>query len=142
MSTISSNYSSSSSTSSTSTTTDAYESLDVSDFVTLMMTQLQNQDPLDPTSNAELMAQISQIGQMQNNSTMKDLLTNLSLQNQIGSAGGLIGKSVTGIQDKQNVSGTVSSVSIADSKVSLVLDDGTNLAMENVTAIAPADSGT
>lgn len=136
------NSSSSSAISSESKRGKGYNALEVGDFVKLMMTQLQNQDPMNPTSNAELMSQMSQIGQMQNNSTMKTLLTTLSLQNQIGSAGGLIGKTVSGIVDKNNVSGLVSSVAIANGNVSLVLDNGSHLPMEDVTNIAPVASGT
>ena len=39
--------------------------LKTEDFIKMMITQLQNQDPLEPAKNEELLAQMSQIGQLQ-----------------------------------------------------------------------------
>ena len=39
--------------------------LKVEDFINMMVTQLQNQDPLEPAKNEQLLSQMSQIGQLQ-----------------------------------------------------------------------------
>ena len=44
-----------------SNTDDALRGLGMDDFLKLMITQMQNQDPLDPMSNSEMLQQISQI---------------------------------------------------------------------------------
>jgi flagellar basal-body rod modification protein FlgD len=112
--------------------------LKTDDFINMMLTQLQNQDPLNPASNADLMAQMAQIGQLQNNSQLQELLTSLASQSQIGSAGNLIGKTVQGLDDNNDkVQGLVTSVQIAGNKISLELDSGKVLALDNVTYIAP-----
>jgi len=109
------------------------------DFIKIMLTQLQHQDPLDPAKNQELLAQMSQIGQLQASTDMQDMLKGLSLQNQIGSAGQLIGKMVAGVDDtNQQTAGLVTSVRVQENQVYLELDNGNTLRMDRVTAIAPA----
>lgn len=137
-------------TSSTASTTgSAFTSLTPSDFVNMMVTQLQNQDPLDPTNSQDLLAQMSQIGQLQASTQLQTTLTGLSLQNQIGAASSLIGKTVQGTDVNNNtVTGTVSSVTIsqvpatstapASTSVTLNLNNGGTLPLSSVTAIAPA----
>ncbi len=115
--------------------------LNASDFINMMVTQLQNQDPMEPTKNSELLAQMSQIGQLQSSTTLQDSLKGLVLQNQIGSAGNLIGKSIQGLDDKNaNVAGIVNSVKVQDNSVYLELDTGKTLSLSNVTNIASAPS--
>src|ERR1043166_8507062 len=82
------------------------------DFIKMMVTQLQNQDPLEPAKNQDLLAQMSQIGQLQSNTQLQDVLKNLSLQGQLGSAGNLIGKTVQGLAEdgKTTMQGVVNSV--------------------------------
>ncbi len=105
----------------------------------MMITQLQHQDPTAPASNEELMAQMSQIGQLQASTQLQQTLTSLAIQNQIGSAGNLIGKMVQGLDDnKQTVSGVVTSVSVQQNQCYLNLDTGNTLSLGNVTSIAPA----
>src|SRR3954462_13233180 len=67
------------------------------DFIKMMVTQLQNQDPTQPVKNEELLAQMSQIGQLQSSTTLTTTLQGLTLQSQIGSAANLIGKTVSGL---------------------------------------------
>src|SRR5918992_642390 len=69
------------------------------DFIKMMITQLQNQDPLEPAKNEELLAQMSQIGQLQSATSLQESLKGMVLQNQIGAAGNLIGKMVEGLDD-------------------------------------------
>lgn len=109
------------------------------DFIKMMITQLQNQDPMEPMKNQELMSQMNQISQLQSSSQLQDVLTKLSLQNQIGAAGNLIGKLVRGVDpnSEQVVQGLVTSVKVTKDGVLLELDNGQSLAMEQVTDIAP-----
>ncbi len=109
------------------------------DFIKIMVTQLQHQDPMEPAKNQELLAQMSQIGQLQSSTDMQNMLKQLSLQNQIGSAGQLIGKMVKGLNDRdQQTTGLVNSVRVEDNQVYLELDNGNTLRLDRVTAIAPA----
>lgn len=109
------------------------------DFIKMMITQLQNQDPTSPAKNEELLAQMSQIGQLQASTTLTDSLKGMVLQNQIGNAGNLIGKSVQGLTDtNEPVTGIVNSVRVEDDNVMLELDNGHTLALGRVTGIAQA----
>jgi flagellar basal-body rod modification protein FlgD len=113
--------------------------LKAEDFIKMMITQLQNQDPTSPAKNEELLAQMSQIGQLQSSTTLTEGIKGMVLQNQIGAAGNLIGKNVEGLdgQDKP-VKGIVNSVRVEDNSVVLELDNGNKLPLGRVTSIAGA----
>jgi flagellar basal-body rod modification protein FlgD len=110
--------------------------LQPSDFIQMMVTQMQDQDPLNPTSSQDLMSQMADIGQLESSNQMQTTMTSLTLQTQIGSAAALIGKSVTGIDAANNtVTGNVTAVQVAGGTVSLALDSGNNLSLNNVSSI-------
>src|SRR6185436_16112012 len=54
--------------------------LKAQDFIKMMITQLQNQDPKEPAKNEELLAQMSQIGQLQTSTQLQDSLKGMVLQ--------------------------------------------------------------
>jgi flagellar basal-body rod modification protein FlgD len=87
--------------------------VDVSQFLNLMITELQNQDPLNPTDNAALMEQIGQLRSISANDTLIKTLTSFSTTQELTTASGLIGKKVKGLDsDAKEVNGAVSSVSV------------------------------
>jgi len=109
-----------------------------SDFLNLMITQLQQQDPLNPTSSTDLLNQMSQIDQLQSSTNLNTTLTGLSLQQSIASAGNMLGKNVNGLDANGNpINGNVISVSVQNNVASLNLDNGTTLPLANVNAIQP-----
>jgi flagellar basal-body rod modification protein FlgD len=123
----------------TTSLTNSKLKLTSSDFINMMITQLQHQDPLQPATNEELLAQMNQIGQIQTSGNLQSTLASLAAQSQIGSAGQLIGKLVAGIdQNQSQVTGLVTSVRVQDNQAYLELDNGKELRMDQVTAIAPA----
>jgi flagellar basal-body rod modification protein FlgD len=108
----------------------------------MMITQLQNQDPLNPTNSDNLMSEMSQIGQMQSTSELQTTLQGLATQTQIGAASSLMGKQVAGLDANSNpVSGLVSSVAVTSSGVNLQLQNGSQLALSNVSTISAAATG-
>ncbi len=78
------------------------------EFLNLLVTQLKNQDPLDPMKNEEFLAQLAQFSTVESLENLEDVSsTSSSIQ-----AASLVGKNVyavTGDTDTE-VSGTVSSV--------------------------------
>lgn len=76
--------------------------LDQQDFLNLLVTQLQNQDPLNPTDNAEFMSQttaFSQLNEMTTmNSSLEQMLELLSMQaynnSSLTAGAGFIGKEI------------------------------------------------
>jgi flagellar basal-body rod modification protein FlgD len=113
--------------------------LKTEDFIKMMITQLQNQDPMEPAKNQELLAQMSQIGQLQSATTLQESLKGMVVQNQIGSAASLMGKSVKGLDANDDpIEGMVTSVRVEKDSVSLELDNGKTLALSRVTSIGGA----
>lgn len=116
--------------------------LKAEDFIKMMITQLQNQDPMEPAKNSELLSQMSQIGQLQTSTALQESLKSLVLQNSLGSAGNLIGKMVQGLDDNgSKIDGLVSSVRVQEDEVFLELDNGKSLKLSRVTAITSLGDG-
>jgi flagellar basal-body rod modification protein FlgD len=87
--------------------------LELDQFLNLMITELQNQDPLSPTDNADLMNQIGQMREISANDALtKTLQTVLNGQN-LTTASTLIGHSVKALDDKgENIEGVVDRVTL------------------------------
>lgn len=132
-----------SSTASTNSTSAASNlKLNTGDFLNMMITQLQNQDPMNPTNSDQLMSQMSAIGQMESASNLDTTLSGLGTQTQIGSASSLLGKKVQGIDsNSSSVSGVVTAVQVASTGVSLQLDGGDTVSLSNISSITSAASG-
>jgi flagellar basal-body rod modification protein FlgD len=77
------------------------------EFLTLLTTELKNQDPTNPVDNNQMLAQQAQFESL---SQMQDLNTNISaliaLQG-VSQATGLIGQSIVGTSNGASVTGTV-----------------------------------
>jgi len=90
-------------------------------FLKLLCTQMQYQDPLNPQTDTEFVAQLAQYSQLEE-------LQNLSSANQNAQALGLVGKNVvittsTSGQNKTHISGTVDYVTYVNGEAKLsVLD--------------------
>lgn len=104
-------------------TTDAYNNLHMEDFLKLMIAELQNQDPLNPMDNSELVGQISQMRTITATDKMTETLDSVLLGQNISSATNLIGAEIDAISDdQQKVTGIVERVSVADGQPKLHLD--------------------
>jgi flagellar basal-body rod modification protein FlgD len=110
--------------------------LTANDFIQFMITQLQNQDPLDPTDSNQMLTQMSEIGQLESATNLQSSLTTMVQQNQIASASGMIGKYIQGTDQSQNqVSGSVTAVQVTTNGVNLTIDSGDTVPLNNVTSI-------
>ena len=115
-------------------------SMSSSDFLNLMIQQLQQQDPLNPTDSNQLLSQMSQISTLQSNTQMEQSLTGLTLQQSIGAGSNLIGKTVAGVDSTGvNASGVVTGIQVRNNQVNLTLNNNTNeiMPLGNVTTITP-----
>lgn len=112
------------------------KNLNATDFINLMVTQLQNQDPLQPTDSSQLLSQMSQIGQLQASTTLQTTLSQIMMQSQLTSAGNLIGKHVTGMDAQGNtIKGAVNSVKMKSDGVYVELDNNQELSLSQVNTI-------
>jgi flagellar basal-body rod modification protein FlgD len=115
-------------------------SLTLQDFLQVLLTQLQYQDPLKPTDNDQFMAQIAQftaLGQaQQTNTNIQILVGNQAAQQSVG----LIGQTV-GITTASGsvVTGTVSSIDLAGSTPQLVISTSggtlTGIGLSQLTSV-------
>lgn len=84
---------------STSTTNESsYSSLGKDDFLMLLVTQMNNQNPLDPQDNSEFVAQLAQFSSLEsltNVSSSMDSLLSAYQSSQALQASSLVGRSVT-----------------------------------------------
>ena len=87
--------------------------VDVDQFLTLLISELQNQDPLNPMDNSELVQQISQIRTISATTQLTDTLSSVLLGQNTATASSLIGKRITALtDDAENVEGVVTSASV------------------------------
>jgi len=85
----------------------------VDKFLELLIAELQNQDPLNPMDNSEMLQQINQIREISATDQLTDTLGAVLLGQNVATASGLIGKRVNALSDdSKNVEGVVDRVSI------------------------------
>lgn len=135
---------------STSSTTDTAEAASQNRFLTLLVTQLKNQDPLNPMDNAQVTTQLAQINTVSGieklNTTMGQML-DVYNSGQAMQAAGLIGKSVMvpggaiSLQSGQALGGV--SLSAAADRVSVDILDATGKVVQTkeLGAKAAGNSG-
>lgn len=87
--------------------------VDINDFLSLMITELQNQDPLNPMDNAQMLEQIGQIRQISATSQLTESLDAMFIGQNLATATNLIGKRVSALTDDgKNVEGLVDRVTV------------------------------
>jgi flagellar basal-body rod modification protein FlgD len=115
------------------------QSLNSSDFIQFLITELQNQDPMNPTSSDAMLQQLSEIGQLQSSTNLDTDLTGMVQQNQVSAASSMLGKQVQGTDQNSNaVQGIVSAVNVTTNGVNLSLTNGSTVSLANVTSITSA----
>jgi flagellar basal-body rod modification protein FlgD len=102
-------------------------SLGKDDFLKILMTQLQNQDPLNPMQDQDFISQMatfSSLEQMTNLNSSMDNFVKSAEQNQFMQASSMIGKTVTYLDDQDNeMTAVVQSVLFRDGSTSFQLND-------------------
>jgi len=120
----------------------SYADLTSEDYFKLLLAQLTNQDPLEPTSNEELLGQIASIRDIEASTSLSDALKSLTGGQQFGSASAMIGRFVTGPMTESGsaVSGVVVGVRFeADGRAILLMEGGMELALDSVISIESAE---
>jgi len=107
-------------------------------FLSLLTTQLQNQDPLNPTDTNQFTEQITQMTgveqQLMSNQLLQQLITQ---QTGVGSAAGLMGDTVSApgaTSSDPDITGTVTAVNEVNGTTMLTVD-GKQVALSSLTAI-------
>jgi flagellar basal-body rod modification protein FlgD len=121
-------------TTTTTSTAQSQKTLDQQDFLNLLITQLKNQDPLDPMKDTEFVAQMANFSSLQQMTTMNTNMEKLlqSQQQQNGAtAVSMIGKQIT---DVNGSSGVVTGVKMADDGIRLVVN-GSEVLLSNIREV-------
>ncbi len=114
----------------------AYSQLNSEDFVKIMLTELSNQDPLEPSDTSALLDQMANLRTIQGNIDLGDRMEALVAQNELASAATLIGTRVSGLSETlDSVEGVVRSVVRTDEGPILTLEDGSLMRMSNLLRI-------
>jgi len=122
--------------------------LDPDDFLKLLIAELQNQDPMEPMKNAEMMQQIGQIREIAATDQLTKTLDRLSDGQNIATASSMIGKQIQAMtREGDVVFGVVRSIQIVPGEngrqLQLKVDTGEaiiDLRMEDVFHILPSSN--
>jgi flagellar basal-body rod modification protein FlgD len=116
---------------------EALRGLDIDQFLKLMIAELQNQDPLNPMENNEILQQISQIREVGATDKLTETLDAVLLGQNLSSASSMIGRSIRGLSDSaEQVDGKVDRVTVAGGQVRLHVGE-MELGLNNVAEIFP-----
>jgi hypothetical protein len=120
----------------TSASTSRFNELSSEEFIKIIFTELSNQDPFKPNDSSALLEQLNSIRSIESDIQLGEQLESIVFQNQLASAGNLIGKRVAGLTaDNERVGGIVKSVARSGDEVALLLDNGWIIPMDNVEYI-------
>ena len=118
--------------------------LDKNAFLKLLITQLENQDPLDPQENSEFVAEMAQFSSLEQMTNMNDslskinsLVANMDTSLLVGELSSMIGKGVDWqevtnsadedgkpVVNKEKMNGVITGVTISDGVSKVVVDSG------------------
>lgn len=101
--------------------------LDYDTFLTLLVAQLKNQDPTDPMSATDQIAQLATFSQVEQTIQTNKRLEELLQSSNLTQAGSIIGRTLTSAD--QSVSGVVEEVRVTSSGLTAILAGGGELAV-------------
>lgn len=94
------------------------------EFMQLLMAQLQNQNPLEPMDDSEMMNQIASLNSLDELRAIKTMLSESAVSSQATYGASLIGKTVkVGLDDGTIIEGLVSGTSVEGGRIYLEIDD-------------------
>lgn len=107
------------------------------DYMKLLVTQLKNQDPLQPMDNSQMTTQMTQLSQLQQLENMNTSFAKVLANEQMGYASSLIGKQVAFVNpsDGNTYAGTVEQVAKTSDGITLKVGEYT-VNLDDVTAVA------
>lgn len=110
------------------------------DFLKILVTKLSTQDPMNPQQDSDFIAQMAQFSTLEQSKSMTADIAMLKAQQEVLTANGLIGRTVTVTQnDKKVAQGTVTSVAMNEGAPEVVIN-GKPYSLEDVSLISPFTS--
>lgn len=114
-----------------------FETLKTEDFVKILVAQLSNQNPLEPLDDNQLLQQVSSINSLSASSQLVTTLNGLALNQGLGAASNLIGREITALVNREEVTGVVERAVVEDGKVFVVFGD-TKVALDKIQSVGTA----
>jgi flagellar basal-body rod modification protein FlgD len=123
------------------TTSTGNSSLGKDEFLKILMTQLQNQDPLNPMQDKEFIAQMAQFSTLEQTTNMASMLEKfLNIQSDsLLKYSELIGKQVDWKNDEESGSGIVKSIKQNGTEIVLELENGEEVSSNSVIEVSKAE---
>jgi len=113
-----------------------FGALDSEEFLKIMFTELQNQDPFDPNDSSALLEQLNSIRSIESDMALTSQLESIVFQNQLAGASNLIGRYIQGMAPGGNrVDGQVISVIRQGDSIGIELDTGWVIDVDQVELI-------
>ena len=113
-----------------------FNELSSEDFMQIIFTELQQQDPFEPNDSSALLEQLNSIRAIESDIELTKNLEDIVFQNQLATAGNMIGKTVEGLTaTNDRVVGNVFAVIREGNDVTLQLDSGWEIPANNVQVI-------
>lgn len=91
---------------------EGFNDLEMDSFMQLLITEMQNQDPMNPMDNSQMIEQIGQIRSIGATNMLTESLTSLTSNQQLVTASSLIGKNISGLSEQGDVTGVVDRVTV------------------------------
>ena len=124
------------------TTATAKNTLTTQDFLQLLSTELQNQDPLQPMDDTAYLAQMAQFTSLQQVSTLSTTMSQMSSNQQNLAASSYLGQMVTmNTGNNSTVSGLVTGVDLSGTTPHLQVN-GTSYPLTSLLSVSSASSST
>ena len=96
------------------------------EFLKLLVTQMRNQDPMQPVSDTEFIAQMAQFSSLEQTKTMSADITKLRQGNDFLQATNLLGKEVRlHLGDMEFTKGIVTDLNVKDGEARIIVGDKT-----------------
>jgi flagellar basal-body rod modification protein FlgD len=113
------------------------QTLNQQDFLNLLVAQLSSQDPLNPISNTDFVAQMAQFSNLQTSQGIEAGVSNLTAQQQFLQANSLLGENVA-LQTSSGTAaqGVVTSVQMQAGTPQIVVN-GQTYGLSQVVAVSP-----
>lgn len=121
---------------------DAFEELGVDQFLQMMITEMQNQDPLDPMDTTAILEQVGQLREIAASDQLTETLASVLLGQNLATASGLIGRLIVALtDDAEQISGQVDGISIVDGEPKLTVGQHT-VDLANVSQVLAESADT
>ncbi len=106
------------------------------DYMKLIIAQMTNLNPMDPSSNQDGMTMMMQAESLNQLNQLTTDVETLGALTQISYAAGMLGRTITGLNSGgQQVTGVVSGMTVNGTGATLELQDGETVAIQDVTHV-------